>query len=117
MNDHIHQDVKRLVHEEVRHLSGDQNDLTKMPDEVSRARGGPLVSSKGYKKGPHLYILALAFTRVWARYPQEKLLAAYVKLGYYDIVKVPRIFAVSEAYTRKGSFLKLQRLVESRRAL
>ena len=68
-----------------------------MPDAVSRARGGPLVSSKGYKRGPHLYILALAFTRVWARMPQARLLATFVKLGYYSVPRALELFQISSA--------------------
>ena len=48
VNDHIHQLVKSQTHEMVRKLMGDVKDLTRVPDAVSVARVGPLVSSKGY---------------------------------------------------------------------
>ena len=74
---------------------GDTKDLTRMPDEVSRARGGPLLSSKGYKRGPHLYILALALSRTWASIPQETLTATFVKLGYYSMHAVAQFGLVT----------------------
>ena len=48
VNDHVHQMLKSQTHEMVRKLMGDVKDLTRMPDAVSAARGGPLVTSKGY---------------------------------------------------------------------
>ena len=82
-NDHLHHDLKSQVHEEIRKLTGGAKDLTKMPHEVMRDRGGPLVSRKGYKRGPHLITYCLALSRVWARWPQQKLMATFLKLGYY----------------------------------
>ena len=93
VNDHIHHDLKQETHEEVRVLIGGATDLTRMPEGVSRARGGPLVSQKGYKRGPHLYTFCLALARVWAHMPQSKLLASFVKLGYFS---VPRALQLGE---------------------
>jgi hypothetical protein len=82
-NDHLHQLLKHRVHKEVESLCGKVKDNTQLPDEVSGSLGGPLLSKKGYKRGPHLFLLALAMSRVWSSIRQEVLLATLVRTGYY----------------------------------
>ena len=64
-----------------------------------------------YKRGPHLYILALAMSKVWCNFPQERLTASFVKLGYYSLDGVKRANLVSLEKVQEG----IDDLDESRR--
>ena len=55
-----------------------------------------------YKRGPHLYILALAMSKVWCNFPQERLTASFIKLGYYSLEGVKRANMVSLAKVQEG---------------
>ena len=57
-----------------------------------------------YKRGPHLYILALAMSKVWCSFPQERLTATFIKLGYYSLEGVKRANMLSLPQGAGGSW-------------
>ena len=101
-NDHIHQILKVRVHAKMREFTAGWKDHTLLPDREPRARGGPFVSKKGYRRGPHLYLLALCLSKVWAEFEQELLFATFVKLGYFSIEQARGLNGITEGFLRKG---------------
>jgi hypothetical protein len=101
-NDHLHQVLKHRVHKEVESLCGKVKDNTELPDLVSGGMGGPLLSTKGYKRGTHLFLLALAMSRVWSAMRQEVLLATLVRTGYYTKERALQLAHLTQAQLDSG---------------
>ena len=75
-----------------------EDDLTKITDKRLLRSGGIKVTSKGYKRGPtlFLYCLAAARVRVILQKKQNVVLSAFCKCGFYGIKEAHKIFGIKE---------------------
>ena len=67
-------------------------------------RGNLLITSKGYKRSPTLFLYCLAVAKVRAilKRKQYVVLAAFCKCGFYDIEKCSNLFEMKKELVAQG---------------
>ena len=104
VGDQIHGWIKSLIHKELALLGEmNENDLTKMPVQSLLRNGGMFVTTKGYKRGAHLFLYCIAVVRVRAILLKKQyvVMAAFCKCGFYDIKDT--LFSTKASLVKEGA--------------
>jgi len=103
VGDQLHQVFKHRCHKRLEWLIGNSKDLMhlRFVKDLCR-RGGLFLTTKGYQRGPTLFLFCLAVAIERSLLTTHMVLAAFCKCGFFNIAECDKLLGVKDELIKEG---------------